>query len=205
MKTSKKSPYGKLKESEREARREVIIEAAERVFARKPFNQVSIRDIAREAGISHALIYRYFPDQQSLFVETFLRGVKELILLIDKAAEKGLEAVAENYLLFLIEHDELFRMMTHFMLDGNLKGDSLARLNAVARLILDRLDRFFDDADAPNEKNNRKKKKRFSSHAFFAALNGVLISFRDYPGRKRKEVIVHMLELGNIIAHNFKQ
>lgn len=48
------------------ARQALIVEAAERVFAVKPFNKVSIRDIAREAGISHASIYRYFPDQQSL-------------------------------------------------------------------------------------------------------------------------------------------
>lgn len=200
MKTKEKSPYGKLKEREREARRLAIIEAAERVFARKPFDQVRIRDIAREAGISHALIYRYFPDQQSLFVEAFLRGVEELIPLIDRAAGKGLGAVAEAYLKFLIEHDELFRMMTHFMLDGNLKGENVQRLNAVARLILDRLDCFFEE-NAKGKIN--QKQRRLLAHAFFASLNGVLISFRDYPGRKRKEVIAHMLQLGSIIAQNF--
>ncbi len=198
MKTKEKSPYGKLKEAEREARREAIIEAAERVFARKSFDRVSIRDIAREAGISHALIYRYFSDQQSLFVEAFLRGVEQLITHIDKAAGSGLEAVAEAYLNFLIAHDELFRMMTHFMLDGNLKGESVQRLNVVARSLLDRLDRFFI-------KKHTRKQQRFLAHAFFAALNGVLISFRDYPGRKRKEVIAHMLRLGNIIARRFKE
>ncbi len=200
MKAVPKSPYRKLKERERAARRTAIIEAAERVFARKPFDQVSIRDIAREAGISHALIYRYFADKQSLFVEAFLRGVEELMPLIDKAAGKGLEAVAETYLKFLVEHDELFRMMTHFMLDGTLKGESLTKLNAVARSLLDRLNCFFEKEE--KEKNSTKQ-QRLLAHAFFAALNGVLISFRDYPGRKRKEVLMHMGKLGNIIAQNF--
>jgi hypothetical protein len=41
------------------------------------------------------------------------------------------------------------------------------------------------------------------SHAFFAAMNGVLISFRNYPGRNRDEVTAHMIELGRIIASQF--
>ena len=68
----KKNTFADLKANEKKARQDVIIDAAERVFAVKPFSKVSIRDIAREAGISHASIYRYFPDQQSLFVEAFL-------------------------------------------------------------------------------------------------------------------------------------
>ena len=34
-------------------------------------------------------------------------------------------------------------------------------------------------------------------------MNGVLISFRNYPGRSRDEVTGHMLELGRIIASKF--
>lgn len=198
MKLHNKTPFRELKEIEREERRNAIIAAAERVFARKPFDKVSIRDIAREAGISHALIYRYFPDQQSLFVEAFLRGVDELVPLIEKAAKKDIEAVAETYLRFLIAHDELFRMMTHFMLDGNLSGDLLSKLNAVERSLLDRLEGLFNKKPGQNE-------GRYYAHSFFAALNGVLISFRDYPGRKREEVISHMLRLGKIIAKKFKR
>ena len=40
------TPFNSLKGQEREARRDVIVAAAERVFARKSFEQVSIRDIA---------------------------------------------------------------------------------------------------------------------------------------------------------------
>jgi len=186
-----------LKERQREARKEIIIAAAERVFARKPFDQVSIRDVAKEAGISHALIYRYFSDQQALFVEAFLRSAGDLLGLIDKAVGKGIESVAETYLQFLIDHDQLFRMMTHFMLDGTLEGDLLQRLNAMERTLLDCLARFFG-------KKHQKKESRFMAHAFFAAMNGVLISFRNYPGREREQVVSHMLRLGKIIAKKFK-
>ena len=187
--------FGQLREQEREARREIIIAAAERVFSEKPFNRVSIRDIAREAGISHPLIYRYFPDQRSLFVEAFLRGAGRLLDMIDAAGKKGIESIAETYLAFLIDNDRYFRMMTHFMLDGSLGEEQIGRLNAMERTLLDRLDVFFG-AKAP------RGEARKLSHAFFAAMNGVLISFRNYPGRSRDEVTAHMLDLGRIIARN---
>jgi AcrR family transcriptional regulator len=189
----KDTSFGTLRENEREARRDIIVAAAERVFAVKPFDRVSIRDIAREAGISHASIYRYFPDQRALFVEAFLRGAEKLGRLVENTAGGGIVSIAETYIRFLIENDQYFRMMTHFMLDGSLSGEQLERLNAAERKLLERLDSMFAPA----------KDARKISHAFFAAMNGVLISFRNYPGRSRDEVTTHMLELGRIIASKF--
>ncbi len=65
METERENSFSSMKKRERKARQDAIITAAERVFSTKPFAEVSIRDIAREAGISHASIYRYFPDQQT--------------------------------------------------------------------------------------------------------------------------------------------
>ncbi|MBN2078270.1 MAG: TetR/AcrR family transcriptional regulator [Spirochaetes bacterium] len=190
--------FEELREQEREARRGIIIAAAERVFAEKPFDQVSIRDIAREAGISHPLIYRYFPDQQALFVEAFLRGAGQLLQRIHSAENGGIEAITETYLRFLIDNDQYFRMMTHFMLDGSLGEEQIERLNDMERKLLDRLDSFFGG-------KGKMKDSRKLSHSFFAAMNGVLISFRNYPGRSRDDVVNHMLELGRIIASRFRQ
>ncbi|MDI9457096.1 MAG: TetR family transcriptional regulator, partial [Bacillota bacterium] len=43
-----------LKENERETRKRLIIESAISLFAKKSFDTVSMRDIARAAGISPA-------------------------------------------------------------------------------------------------------------------------------------------------------
>lgn len=183
-------------------RRDIIISAAERVFADKSFDKVSIRDIAREAGISHALIYRYFPDQQALFVEAFLRGAEKIVMflrrLIDENPGGNIEKVTEKFLKHMIENDRYFRMMTHFMLDGSLDAEMLERLNAMERQLLDQLDRLFIKSNSPKE-------ARMQSHAFFSALNGILISYRNYPGRKKKDVTRHMMILGNIIAQKFSE
>lgn len=196
-----KKTFADLKEREWAARRKIIVEAAERVFGVKPFNKVVIRDIAAEAGISHATIYRYFPDQQSLFVEAFLRGGEEILARIDAVTEEktgpdALEAVAESFIGFLNENDHYFRMMTHFMLDGDLAPALVERLNQAQRSLLDRIEAIFRAGGATES-------PRALAHAFFASLNGVLISFRNYPGRDTEAVRTHMQALGKRIAQRF--
>ena len=45
-----KNTLSQMKTREREDRKNMIIDAAERVFSNKPFNKVSMREIAEEAG-----------------------------------------------------------------------------------------------------------------------------------------------------------
>jgi AcrR family transcriptional regulator len=198
----KNKSFNSLREHEKEARRDIIISAAERVFSRKPFNAVTIRDVAKEAGISHALIYRYFPDQQALFVEAcFRHGIKILNFirgLIDENNDITIETVTDQFINYLIDNDQYFRMMTHFMLDGSLSGEMIERLNSGERVLLDQFDRLF-------MKMNTGKNVRMLSHAYFAAMNGVVITFRNYPGRSRDEVVNHMRQIGRIIASKFKE
>lgn len=196
-----KQTFHKLKEQEREARKEIIINAAERIFASKPFNKVTMRDIAKEAGISPASIYRYFPDQQTLFVDAFLRGSKKITQmvndLISENDEDFIEHATEHFLDYLTSNDQYFRMMTHFMLDGSLNDESLERLNKEARDLMNEFEKLF-------LKLNPNGDYRLLAHAFFAAMNGILITFRDYPGRDRNEVIQHMQDIGKIIAKMFR-
>ncbi|MGV8080104.1 MAG: TetR/AcrR family transcriptional regulator [Syntrophales bacterium] len=182
------------------ARRELIVEAAERVFAVKPFHRVSIRDIAQEAGISHALIYRYFPDQQSIFVEAFIRGAEEIggviERLIDESETPDIAKISDAFLSYCIDNDQYLRMLTHFMLDGELSAEKVEKINAAER-------RFFDQFDRLFRKLKKPEPVRPLSHAFFAALNGVLITFRNYPGRTPEEVKQHMLNVGRMIDRGF--
>ncbi len=192
--------FSHLKDEAKLARQTIIIDAAERVFAVKPFNKVSIRDIAKEAGISHASIYRYFPDQQALFVEAFLHGAGEigdtLTGLIENGKIPDITKISDAYVTYLMDNDQYFRMMTHFMLDGSLSKEKIEKLNAAERRIFDLFDKLF-------RKMKRPEPVRLLSHAFFAALNGVLITFRNYPGRKPRDVRQHMLNVARVIARSF--
>jgi len=195
-----KRTFADLKNGEKLARQQAIINAAERVFAVKPFNKVSIRDIAREAGISHAAIYRYFPDQRSLFIEAFLRGADEITSfltdMVGNSKKADIGKVAETYLDYLIENDQYFRMMTHFMLDGSLTQEMTEKLNSAERRIFDQFDIMF-------RKMGMSEPVRPLSHAFFAALHGILITFKNYPGRDQDAVRKHIKKISTVITERF--
>jgi AcrR family transcriptional regulator len=55
--------------SSAQARRQSIIMAARPLFAEKGFHATSVREIAKKAGVSEALIYRYFPNKEALYNE----------------------------------------------------------------------------------------------------------------------------------------
>lgn len=46
-----------------------VLDGARTVFLRDGFERAAVDDIAREAGVSKATIYAYFPDKQLLFLE----------------------------------------------------------------------------------------------------------------------------------------
>ena len=41
--------FARLKKQEKDLRKQIIVDAAEKLFASKPFSRVSMRDIAKEA------------------------------------------------------------------------------------------------------------------------------------------------------------
>ncbi len=197
----KKSPLEKLREKEKKARRKIIVDAAERVFATKPFSKVSMRDISKESEISLSSIYRYFPNQQDLFLEALSRGTKKINKTITPLLKKDNVTVAiitDTFLNFLIENDLYFRMMSHFMLDGVLNKESIEKMNGMERSLIDQFDTLF-------KKINPDADVRFISHSFFACLNGILITFRNYPGRDIDDVHKHMKLIGCNISLMFSE
>lgn len=67
-----------------------VLEGARTVFLRDGFERASVDDIAREAGVSKATLYAYFPDKRILFMEFALtecrRQAEEAIAQIDFSA-----------------------------------------------------------------------------------------------------------------------
>ncbi len=67
--------YTRLQVDERRRR---LLELGADLFARHSFGELSMARIAREAGISKALLYHYFPSKQDYFVATLRQGAEEI-------------------------------------------------------------------------------------------------------------------------------
>lgn len=64
------------------ANRDMLVSAAVRLMTDQPMATISIRDIAREAGISHADIYRYVDSKEQLHQLAVARASQEFAALI---------------------------------------------------------------------------------------------------------------------------
>jgi AcrR family transcriptional regulator len=67
--------YTRLPVDERRAQ---LLELSTRLFATHSFGELSMARIAREAGISKALLYHYFPSKQDLFLATLGEAAAEV-------------------------------------------------------------------------------------------------------------------------------
>jgi AcrR family transcriptional regulator len=186
----------KLRRDEREKRREIILLAAQELFSKHGIAGVNMRDIAREAGVSVGFIYRYFAGQTDIFLELLEAGVGELGSRIDADIEvedgRALHRLARTYIGYLHENMMFYQMM----LEGKLSVEATERVNLVLRQIIDRVEVIF-------RRGAGEGNPRILAHSFFATLNGVMISFVNYPGRTPEETRRHTLLLAETIADRF--
>jgi AcrR family transcriptional regulator len=67
--------YTRLDNDERRRR---LLELGAQLFTQHAYDEISMAEISRAAGISKALLYHYFPSKQDYFVATLARGAEEL-------------------------------------------------------------------------------------------------------------------------------
>ena len=98
--------------------RTTLLAAAERSLRERGADQLSLRELAREAGVSHAAPRRHFPDRQALLdalAEAGFARLDEQLRAAHGAAGEGfaprLHAVAAAYLRFATEDAALLELM----------------------------------------------------------------------------------------------
>jgi AcrR family transcriptional regulator len=80
----------------KDERREQILSAAVRVFARRGLAATKISDIAATAKLSHGLVYHYFESKEKVFIELVNRAVEsaaESIKMVDSMPLEPLEKI----------------------------------------------------------------------------------------------------------------
>jgi len=98
-----------------------ILDAAAQLFAEKGADAVSVRDVAEMAGVSHALVHRYFGNKDDLVLAAFAKS-SELVGERVAGAETASEFVESIFGVF-IEHPLIPRMMIRNLLEGPRSGE----------------------------------------------------------------------------------
>lgn len=108
------------REREKEQRRNDIINAAEKLFFEKGYDDVSMNHIAQEVELSKATIYLYFANKEELFFAIVLRGTLILNSTIKEEVEKAKTGIAKvsafrkAYYEFTKNYRDYIRIYTYF-------------------------------------------------------------------------------------------
>ncbi len=101
----------------REKTRVELLEAAERVIARKGYHQTRIADIATEADVGLGTFYLHFKTKNEIFIELIETGAAELREGVN-TAKAGVETVEDKLRITIVtildaaaEHPEQFRIV----------------------------------------------------------------------------------------------
>lgn len=102
-----------------EERRTGILDAALTAFSQSGYHSASIDDIAREAGVSKALIYEHFASKQELYADLIARNARELTqrigaALVSVELESGAARLAtglDAFFAFVEERRDAWRML----------------------------------------------------------------------------------------------
>ncbi|MGW7253011.1 TetR/AcrR family transcriptional regulator [Streptomyces sp. NPDC054834] len=97
--------------------RAALLAAAERTLRDRGAGALSLRELAREVGVSHAAPGRHFKDKQALLDALALAGYERLAGALESAddpalpLEARLSVLAKAYVGFAVEHDALLEVM----------------------------------------------------------------------------------------------
>lgn len=96
-------------------RREELIEAALELFSNRPLDDVTLDDVAQQAGVSRALAYRYFGTRAEIYVAAMRTAADKLLALLDPPHDvpplaRVVEAI-HRYFSFVEEHATGFQAL----------------------------------------------------------------------------------------------
>jgi AcrR family transcriptional regulator len=164
-------------------RRRQLLELGARLFTTHPYADLSMARIAREAGISKALLYHYFPSKQDYFVATLQQGAAEIAERTEPDPDlPPLEALAgslDGYLGWIDENEAAYRrMMESVGTVPEVKSIVDGIRDATSTRILDGI----DAGDPP------PPKLRAAVRSWLWLMDGAILDWLDHRDLSRQEL-----------------
>ena len=164
-------------------RREQLVKLGAELFTRHSFGELSMSRIAREAGISKALLYHYFPSKRHFFVATLQDAAEELARRTQPDPElppaEALSASLDAFLGWIEENEPAYRKLMESAGTVPEVGEWIARVrdDTSARI----LDGLGAGVDPP-------PKLRAAARAWLWFIDGAILDWLDHRDLERPEL-----------------
>jgi AcrR family transcriptional regulator len=161
------------KERHTKTMRERILKAAMALFAKKGYEHVSMRRIAKKIEYCPATIYRYFKNKEDIMLQLCYQGFEKLLarqVELDKVADplERLRIGSRYYTAFAVDHPDLYELMfaTKEIVKQPKEGEESVALKSFQKLV-DHVQECIDAGYFPGEDAERL------AIAFWAGLHGL--------------------------------
>ncbi|HEY1357026.1 MAG TPA: TetR/AcrR family transcriptional regulator [Thermoleophilaceae bacterium] len=163
-------------------RRRQLLELGAGLFARHSFDEISMAGIAREAGISKALLYHYFPSKQDFFEATLAQGAAQLARLTEPDPElppiEALSASLDSFLAWIDENELAYRKLMQ-------SAGSVAGVRSLIDDVRDRTsDRIIEGVAGPEP----PPKVRAAVRAWLWYMDGAVLDWLEHRDLDRGEL-----------------
>jgi AcrR family transcriptional regulator len=177
-------------------RRGQLLALAANLFARNAFAELSMARIAREAGISKALLYHYFPGKQELFVATLQQAAEELREATEPPTDlPALEALAhsvEAFLAWIEQHETAYRKLLE-------SAGSVPEVSALIDEVRDRTSARILDGLGTGP--NPPPRMRIAVRSWLWQMDGAILDWLEHRDLTRTELRDFLLgALGGALA-----
>ena len=178
--------YTRLENDERRRR---LLELGARLFTENAYDEISMSQIARAAGISKALLYHYFPSKRDYFVATLAGGAEELRARVEPdpglPPAEALSGAVDSYLAWIEENAAAYEKLLR---SAGAAPEVRELVEGVRAATADRIAEGLDAADNP--------RARTAVRGWLWFMDGACLDWIAHRDLERAEL--HGLLLGTL-------
>jgi AcrR family transcriptional regulator len=167
-----------------DARRAQLLEVASERFGQRPYDQISVEDIADAAGVSRGLLYHYFPGKRALYLAVIEAGIAVLLDAMrapdDLSPDEQLRLGLDAYISHSVYQKHPYQMALHASASSDPEAHALVQ--AARDAIVDRTLAFLDAAE-------RTAAVNLAIHGWVGYIEATCLRWLDHQDVSRQTLI----------------